>query len=92
MKKRRKFTGLVDPLGRPISRYAGKRKGFRKNAPHRSPCKHESCTPEFDEEAAQGMDEYEIKERWPRFDGTCPDCGGLVIAYASPMHYIMGDW
>lgn len=34
----------------------------------------------------------EIRKRWPRFDGECPDCGKHLIAYASSEHYIFGDW
>jgi predicted RNA-binding Zn-ribbon protein involved in translation (DUF1610 family) len=34
----------------------------------------------------------EIRKRWPRGEGQCPDCGGQVIAYASHAHYTYGDW
>jgi hypothetical protein len=35
----------------------------------------------------------EIRKRWPRLQGTCPKgCGFVGIAYASPEHYIAGDW
>jgi len=55
-------------------------------------CDHVSCRVEFDQEAAKGLDEHEIKERWPRFDGVCPDCGASLILYASPEHQTMGGW
>jgi hypothetical protein len=56
-------------------------------------CKHEKCTPEYDhEEAIKINDAWEIKKRFPRFSGQCPDCGACVIMYASFDHYIMGDW
>ena len=55
-------------------------------------CEHPKCLPKFDEKAARGLDEFEVRKRWPRFDGKCPDCGALLIQYASAMHYIMGDW
>lgn len=55
-------------------------------------CTHAKCLPAFDEAAAKGLDEYEVRRRWPRFSGACPDCGCSVIAYASTMHYIAGDW
>jgi hypothetical protein len=35
----------------------------------------------------------EIRRRWPRLCGKCPKgCGFDGIAYASHMHYLMGDW
>ncbi len=47
----------------------------------------------YDEDAARGLDEYDVRRRWPRLHGTCPmGCGFVGIAYASAMHYIMGDW
>lgn len=55
-------------------------------------CKHESVKVEFDEEAAKGLDVYEIRKRWPRFSGNCPSCGELLIKYASVDHYRYGDW
>jgi hypothetical protein len=55
-------------------------------------CPHESVMPAFDEQAAEGMSSAEIKEKYPRFMGECPDCGQHVILYASFMHYICGDW
>lgn len=55
-------------------------------------CKHESCTPEFDPELAKGLSSSEVQRKFPRFDGVCPDCQGLVIVYASAAHYILGDW
>lgn len=56
-------------------------------------CTHEKCTPEYDHaEAVRINDAWEIKKRFPRFHGQCPDCGASVIGYASFEHYIMGDW
>jgi len=55
-------------------------------------CQHTKHMPDFDEEAAKGLDEYEVRKRWPRFMGTCEDCGQQVILYASTMHYLMGDY
>lgn len=35
----------------------------------------------------------EIRKRWPRLCGPCPKgCGYVGISYASPQHYIAGDW
>lgn len=57
-------------------------------------CAHPRCQPPngFDESEAKSCDSYEIRRRWPRFFGDCPDCGVGVIGYASRMHYYMGDW
>ena len=57
-------------------------------------CRHPSCIPEFDEEAAKGLEADDVRKRWPRprFWGVCPDCGVETIAYANSMHYICGDW
>lgn len=56
-------------------------------------CTHVKCTPEYDDAEAQKInDAWEIRKRFPRFWGTCPDCSQQVICYASFEHYIMGDW
>lgn len=55
-------------------------------------CEHPKCTPKFDADAAKGLDPVEIRKRWPRFSGECPDCLQRLISYASWMHYIAGDW
>jgi hypothetical protein len=56
------------------------------------PCRHPRCTPAFDEAAASGLSVEEVRRRWPRFCGPCPDCGASVIHYASTAHYVLGDW
>lgn len=50
--------------------------------------------PEFDQELAdrEKLSASEIRQRWPRLEVKCPDCGALVIAYAGKAHYIYGDW
>ncbi len=55
-------------------------------------CAHIRVMPTFDEEAARGVSDAEVRRRWPRFDGVCPDCHGRWIIYASAMHFVMGDW
>jgi hypothetical protein len=55
-------------------------------------CKHPRCAVAFDEDAARNLSAEEVQRRWPRFHGTCPDCGAGLIKYASFMHYAMGDW
>lgn len=55
-------------------------------------CRHKSVMPTFDEEAAKKLSAEEVRERWPRFDGTCPECGRRLILYASYAQYILGDW
>lgn len=62
--------------------------------PTKSPdeCTHEKCTPKWDEVDAQTLSSDEVREKYPRFSGTCPDCGWYGIIYASQMQYIMGDY
>ncbi len=33
-----------------------------------------------------------VRQRWPRLDWQCPRCRSRSIAYASPLHYLAGDW
>jgi hypothetical protein len=48
----------------------------------------------FDEEDAKKLNEVsKIRKKYPRGFGPCPKgCGYDGIAYASYLHYIMGDW
>lgn len=46
----------------------------------------------FDEAAAVNLSASEVRKRWPRFSGTCLECGYSGIYYASFMHYVSGDW
>lgn len=47
----------------------------------------------FDEKKARDLSVYEVRKIYPRLDGECPKgCGYHGIAYASSMHYYMGDW
>ena len=55
-------------------------------------CSHWRCTPTFDPVAARGLDEVEVRRRWPRFEGVCEECGSMVISYASAEHFAAGDW
>ena len=55
-------------------------------------CAHEKSMPKFDEAAAAGMDTAEVRKKYPRFMGKCPECGEMVILYASFAHYVYGDW
>jgi hypothetical protein len=57
-----------------------------------SGCKHPKVTPEFSSTLAALSTVEQIRERWPRFDGICPDCSDHVIVYASYEHYVAGDW
>jgi hypothetical protein len=65
---------------------------FFEDEPAPPTCDHAAVMPAFDEEAAKGLDAYEVRKRWPRFFGKCPSCDFKGILYASRMHYIMGDW
>lgn len=60
----------------------------------KAPCDHGIV---FDEEAAKGLEVWEIRRRWPRGwftpEKPCPKCGETsLIAYASMSHYVYGDW
>lgn len=55
-------------------------------------CKHTKVQPKFNIEEAEGLTSYEVRKRWPRFHGICPDCGQYLILYASFEHYVSGDW
>lgn len=55
-------------------------------------CEHKNVIPEFDEDDARDLSPIEVRKKYPRFFGTCPDCGSNVIAYASFEHFIAGDW
>lgn len=57
-----------------------------------SPCSHSSVQPTFDPALARDKSSREVRQLWPRFMGSCPDCGELVILYASMEHYLAGDW
>ena len=46
----------------------------------------------FAMDEAEGLSAAEVRKRWPRFDGTCEQCGFYGVAYASFGHYVMGDW
>jgi len=60
--------------------------------PQEPECAHPLCIPSFDAEAARGLSDKEVRRRWPRFQGVCPNCNAQVIAYASFEHFTMGDW
>ncbi len=55
-------------------------------------CAHVKVMPAFDYEASKGLGAYEVRKRWPRFFGKCPDCDFEGILYASREHYYSGDW
>lgn len=56
------------------------------------PCAHAKVMPNYDDKDFEGLDEFEIRKRFPRFHGECPDCGARLILYSSTLHYVMGDW
>jgi hypothetical protein len=55
-------------------------------------CHHNAVLVAFDEQAAKGLSADEVRKRWPRFFGICPDCGDRLIKYASWAHFTSGDW
>lgn len=60
--------------------------------PEGEPCLHLSVTPTCTEDDLRGLSATEVRKRFPRFQGACPNCGKNVIAYASMYHYMAGDW
>lgn len=66
---------------------------YRVNA--KQDCDHANCRPQFNEGEAWRLLEHgteTIRRRFPRFQGPCPDCGMVIVAYASYLHYVLGDW
>jgi len=55
-------------------------------------CTHESVRPPFNQQAAIGVPHQQVRQRWPRFQGECRECGDYTIKYASRNHYIAGGW
>ena len=43
------------------------------------PCEHAKVMPNYDDKDFDGLDEFEIRRRFPRFHGECPDCGARLI-------------
>lgn len=58
----------------------------------KSECKHASVQPKYLDSDFSGLDEHEVRRRFPRFDGVCPECGSRMIMYSSFVHYAAGDW
>lgn len=58
-----------------------------------SVCAHPSIkVPVFYRAVGLDLSSEEVRERWPRSEGVCSDCGSYVVAYASLEHQIAGDW
>lgn len=55
-------------------------------------CQHPNVTVLFDYEASKGLSAEEVRKRWPRFHGRCPDCEYYGVIYASREHMYSGDW
>lgn len=57
-------------------------------------CLHDKCIPHYDPKDVQenNLNAVQVRHKYPRFDGYCPDCGQHIIMYASFEHYIAGDW
>ena len=61
--------------------------------PRAAECAHPHVpVPAFDADAARHLSADEVRARWPRGNSQCPGCGARVISYASPLHYVSGDW
>lgn len=55
-------------------------------------CTHPQVMPQYRDADFENLSASEIKQKFPRFFGQCPDCGEQVILYSSTLHYIAGDW
>lgn len=56
-------------------------------------CGHDTVRPNVPvDQYLHTLEAAEVRRRYPRFHGVCPDCGQLVIVYGSAAHYIAGDW
>jgi hypothetical protein len=55
-------------------------------------CKHNNLPVKYDAEDCKDKDDAYVREHYPRFYGPCPDCGEVMIGYASFEHYVAGDW
>jgi hypothetical protein len=51
-------------------------------------CAHVSCTPKrgFDPERAKNMSPHQVRNIFPPFRGTCPDCGYHTVVFVSEEH------
>jgi len=58
----------------------------------RKNCHHEKVMPVVNDDELLSMSSYEVRDKYPRFFGVCPDCKQRVICYASMKHYVAGDW
>ena len=62
---------------------------------HRSDkCKHRKVMPKFNEKLVRElrMSKFDVRKKFPRFVGKCPDCQQHLILYASRAHFVYGDW
>lgn len=46
----------------------------------------------FDLDAARNLSSEEVRKRWPRKFSRCKHCSLMVMRYASPEHFVYGDW
>lgn len=58
----------------------------------RGTCDHSKAIPDVKDSDLDGLSAEQVRKRFPRYSGPCPECGKSVIAYASSKHYIAGDW
>lgn len=68
---------------------------FAKTPPEEAPPETPKCDHGvvFPDDVDENMSVEEVRRRYPRLFGPCPEgCGFSGIAYASYLHYVMGDW
>ena len=65
---------------------------FKKSQAEQEECYHVNAIPNYPDDAFDNLSSAEVRKRFPRFFGDCPDCGQPFIGYSSLKHYISGDW
>ena len=55
-------------------------------------CEHQAHTPAFDAQACRYLSPEQVREQYPRYEGTCTACHARIILYASLEHFHAGEW
>lgn len=56
-------------------------------------CRHVNMKlPNFDEGVNECKSWHEVRMRYPRYQGECPDCDKFLTVYANAEHRKAGNW
>ena len=55
-------------------------------------CEHDVHVPPFDAHTVHYWSVEQVRQRYPRYQGTCSACGAQIILYASIEHMVAGGW